>query len=71
MMIELSKSAMKSLHELCERHGMKQRAMLGRIAAWVLRQDETMQLIAIGAIPTDLRRDVAKLLLKRRIGKEV
>jgi hypothetical protein len=65
-MIKLTESAKKSLDQLCDRHGMKQEAMLGRIAGWLLKQDETMQFLAIGRIPAELQQDVAKLLLVRR-----
>ena len=65
MRIELTAPAKKALSTLSDKHGMTQVSMMSRLVEWMTTQDTLIQAELLGRYPGEIRKDIAKLILKR------
>ena len=62
--IELTPKAKEHLEQVSDRQGMTQVAMLSRVIEWYANQPEVIQRIIVGHMPSEIQRDVARLVLQ-------
>jgi hypothetical protein len=65
MRVELNGPAKQNIAKIHDHHGMTQVAMMSRLVEWFSKQDLTMQSAILGRFPSELKTDIAKLLLER------
>ena len=70
MRIEIAPKAKDALTGFCDRVGMTQVAAMSRMVEWFADQSDVVQAAILGLYPTEIRADVAKLILKRMAGEK-
>ena len=65
MRIEITPRAKDALTGFCGRVGMTQVAAMSRMVDWFSEQDEVVQAAIMGLYPTDIRADIARLILEK------
>jgi hypothetical protein len=61
----LDASAKNELDKLCEKRGMTQIAVMSRLVAWFIRQDDVIQTAVMETLSDGAMSQLAKQLLKR------
>jgi len=65
MRIEIVPRAKDNLTGYCDRLGMTQVAAMSRMVEWFSGEGEVVQAAIMGLYPTDIRGDIARLILEK------
>lgn len=63
--IAVSPKAKQAIEAMCERYGMSQIELAGRLYQWAAEQEEVVQAAILGILPDDVAPDIARLVLRR------
>lgn len=63
--IQLTLNAKDRLATTSETFGMRQIALTARLVEWFAAQDETLQGAVLGLYPTEVKKEIGKILLAR------
>ena len=68
--IQLDLEAKEALDGLCDRRGMTQIAVMSRLVDWFIKQDEIIQLAALGVLSPQVTGPLARKILERMAARE-
>jgi hypothetical protein len=68
--IQLDRAAKEGLERLCEQRGMTQIAVMSRLVDWFIKQDEIIQLAALGVLSPQVTGPLARKILERMAARE-